>query len=637
MDFFAHQDKAKQTSRLLVSLFALAVITLICLTTLATAATVSLSHAQPFLPSEIVQVLGWETLVSIAFCITAIVALGSLYKFQQLAAGGMAVAESLGGHKLNVAALNDREKRALNIVEEMAIATGVPVPDVYLIEDEAINAFAAGHSPTDAVIGLTRGSLEKLSRDELQGVVAHEFSHILNGDIRLNTQIVGLLNGILIIGLLGHWLFRGPSASGRATIVRLPLLGLGLALIVFGYAGTLLGNLIKAAVSRQREFLADASAVQFTRNNLGIANALKKIGGYNLGSELSSPSAIEFGHILFAAGMKRSLLSLLATHPPLPVRIARLEPAWKGLYPDTNADCWKEDKPQPPTAVESQIAQFSAAVTPTPFQAALDAVDNSIARVNTPQVALGHQLLATIPSTIQQAAHDPFSARALIYHLLLHTDKSEQRRQLELLAKIAHPAVIREMQKLKPQMQALPSNARLALIDLCIPALRALVPQQYQIFKRNLIKLLHSDGKIEIWEWALYRVLIHALEGSPDRQRLSTRKNAGKDASRFILAAIAHSGNNEYLPAKRAYEKGLFALSLEITPLPSKADITLPRLDKAITIAKLTPPLEKPQLLKAVVITLNLNGLIEAEEIELLRAVADSLDCPMPPIMGNEN
>ncbi|WP_444915739.1 M48 family metallopeptidase [Microbulbifer sp. TRSA007] len=631
MNFYVHQDKAKHSSRLLVFLFSLALIALISLSTLATAAMVSLSRGQPFTPFDVAQLLGWETLGSIAFVIGTVVILGSLYKFHQLSPGGKAVAESLGGRKLNTSARTERENRALNVVEEIAIATGIPVPDVYIIEDSTINAFAAGQNPTDAIIGLTRGSLEKLTREELQGIVAHEFSHILNGDIRLNTQITGLLHGILIIGLLGQLLVRSPAPHRRVTPIRYPLLGLGITLIILGYTGTLIGNLIKAAVSRQREFLADASAVQFTRNNLGIANALKKIGGRDLGSELSSPNAAEFNHMLFAVGVKHSLLSLFATHPPLPVRIKRLEPAWNGLFANTEEQVKSEAQTVKPS--ELQNPQFAMAAPTTPFQAALDAVDNSIAKPDTHQVELGHQLLGSIPPLIQQAAHEPFTARALVYYLLLHKDKTERDKQLNLLEKIAHPAVIREMKKLTPHMESLPSNARLALIDLCIPALRALVPQQYQIFKRNLIKLLHSDGKVEVWEWALYRVLMHALDGAPDRQRLSHSKHANKDASRFIIAAIAHAGNSQYLPAKRAYEKGLSALRLEITPLPGIADITLPRLDKAIAIASLIPPLEKPDLLKAIVITLNHNGVIKAEEIELLRAVADSLDCPMPPII----
>ncbi|GAA5444219.1 protease HtpX [Microbulbifer sp. NBRC 101763] len=628
MNFFEYQDRARRNSLLLVGLFALAVVLLISLTTLVAAAAIALSRGQPFSFSTIEQLLGWQTVISIALTIAAIVALGSLYKLHQLNAGGSAVAESLGGRKLNIAPQNSNEQRALNVVEEMAIASGTPVPDVYLIEDDAINAFAAGSKPTDAVIGLTRGCVENLNREELQGVVAHEFSHILNGDMRLNIRIVGMLNGILIIGLLGHWLVRGIYPGNRENRGRAALFGLGAALMVVGYTGTFFGNLIKSAVSRQREFLADASAVQFTRNNTGIASALKKIGSYGSKSTLTSGRAAEYSHMFFANSMKRSLFNLFATHPPLSDRITRLDPSWNGLYPDNTNNA---SQSQPPAFVES--AQVSTFAKSAPFQAALDAVDNSIANPSEQQVQYGRQLLQSIPSGLQQAAHDPFAARALIYHLLLHKDGAERQVQRELLNKIAHPAVVREMRQLETQLESLPNSARLALLDLCVPALRALVPQQYQVFKRNLIKLLHSDGKIEIWEWALYRVLMHALEGSPDRQRLSNKKGASKDANCFLLAAIAHSGNSEYLPAKRAYEQGLKALGIEVTPLPSHKDINLPRLDKAIAIAGQMKALDKPALLKAMVLTLSHNGVIKAEEIELLRAVADSLDCPMPPLL----
>jgi len=640
MNFFEYQDRARRNSGLLIGLFALAVLLLIGITTLLAAVLVAWSRGQAFAPAQIGPLLGWDTVATIALAIAAVIALGSLYKLRQLAAGGRAVAESLGGRKINIAPHSDAEKRALNVVEEMAIASGTPVPDVYLIEDEAINAFAAGYKPTDAVIGLTRGCVEKLSRDELQGVVAHEFSHIFNGDMRLNIRIVGLLNGILIIGMLGYWLLRGGH-FGRDNRGRAALFGIGAGLMVIGYTGTFFGNLIKSAVSRQREFLADASAVQFTRDNRGIAGALKKIGGYSAGSRLASANAAEFSHMYFASGLGRSFANLFATHPPLAARISRLDPQWNGHYPDTDRE------PEGFSVAPQQDAQvmgigaaapLGKAAAPlgkaaAPLGKVLNAVDNSIGNPSQQQVHYGRQLLQSVPVVLQQAARDPFAARALVYHLLLHRDETHREQQRQLLQKIAHPAVVREMGKLEPQLRDLPASARLPLLDLCVPALKALAPQQYQVFKRNLIKLLRSDGKVELWEWTLYRVVMHALEASRDRQRLSPKRGADRDAKRFILAAAAHAGNSDYLPAKRAFEAGLKVLQLDITPLPAAADITLPRLDKAVAIAAAIQPLQKPGLLKAMAATLAHDGVIEAEEVELLRAVADSLDCPMPPLV----
>ena len=630
MNFFAYQDRARRISGLLVALFGLAVLLLIAITTLLTAALVAYSRGQAFSALEVGQLLGWDGVATLAGTIAAVIALGSLYKLRQLAAGGRAVAESLGGRKINVAPQNDMERRALNVVEEMAIASGTPVPEVYILDDDAINAFAAGYQPSDAVIGLTRGAIEKLSRDELQGVVAHEFSHIFNGDMRLNIRIVGLLNGILIIGLLGYWLLRGSHlGSSRDNRGRAALLGIGAGLMVIGYTGTFFGNLIKSAVSRQREFLADASAVQFTRNNEGIAGALKKIGGYGRGSELSASHAAEFSHMYFASGLKRSFSNLFSTHPPLVQRINRLDPAWNGRFStadDSQAGISLS------AAQNAQVMGMAPQSRQAQFEQVAEAVDNSIGSPGQQQVEVSRQLLASIPPGLHRAAHDPFAARALVYLLLMHRDSAHRQQQRELLQQIAHPAVIREMQQLEDQLEQLSVTVRLPLLDLCVPALKALVPQQYQVFKRNLIKLLRSDNRVDLWEWALYRVLMHALEGAPDRHRLSTKKGAQDDAARFILAALAHSGHSDYLPAKRAYEVGLKTLGLMAVPLPAEAQVTLPRLDKAVAIASTLPPLRKPALLKAMAATMAHDGTVLAQEIELLRAIADSLDCPMPPM-----
>ncbi|WP_237057733.1 M48 family metallopeptidase [Microbulbifer sediminum] len=627
MNFFEQQDRARRNSALLVGLFALAVFLLIAVTTLLAAALTAYSRGQDFSLASAIPQLGWETVAMIALSILAVIGLGSLYKLRQLAAGGRAVAESLGGRKINLSPDGVAEQRALNVVEEMAIASGTPVPDVYVIEDPAINAFAAGIKPADAVIGLTRGSIERLSRAELQGVVAHEFSHILNGDMRLNIRIVGLLHGILIIGLLGYWLLRGSHmGSSRDNRARAALLGIGAGLMAIGYTGTFFGNLIKAAVSRQREFLADASAVQFTRDNTGIAGALKKIGGHAGGSALASRQAAEYSHMYFASGMRRSFANLFATHPPLPVRIRQLDPGWNGQFPTTHGDAGRTATAAPSSPLAAGIAGDA------PLDVVVAAVNNSIANPGEEHTDYGRQLLAAVPPSLHAAAHDPFAARAVVYRLMLHREADQREVQQQMLRRLAHPAVMREMERLERDFSAMPDCARLPLLDLCVPALRGLVPQQYQVFKRNLIKLLRSDNRVDLWEWALYRLLMHALEGTPDRQRLASGSTASRHAATFLLAAMAHAGNTDYLDAKRAFEAGLGALELERIPLPARRDITLARLDKAVAIAADERPLRKPRLLKAMAATMAHDGVIAAEEIELLRAVADSLDCPMPPI-----
>ncbi|WP_043317407.1 M48 family metallopeptidase [Microbulbifer sp. HZ11] len=667
MNFFEYQDRARRNSTLLIALFFAAIIGLVAVTTLFVAFLTSYSDLRdPSTETSLMTMLsslGWDTIAGIAITITAIIGLASLFRLRQLSAGGQAVAESLGGRKINISPANPAEQRALNVVEEMALASGTPVPDVYILDDNGINAFAAGYAQGDAVIGLTRGCIEQLNRDELQGVVAHEFSHIFNGDMRMNIRIVGLLHGILVIGLLGSWLLRGSYwSSGRDNRGRAALFGIGAGLVVIGYTGTFFGNLIKSAVSRQREYLADASAVQFTRNSQGIAGALKKIGQHAGGSRLQAANASEFSHMYFASGLKNSLLGLFATHPPLNARITRLDPQWSG-----------SGETSPPGELPASSGSNAASVQASQIHAGtgspgdenyqtrlekvLEVVDNNIAQPTHQQHLLGQAILADIPSPLKTAAHDPFSARALVYGLLLDnrsnggamqerndaesSETGHREKQLTLLTEIAHPAVLREFNKLAPLLSSTPQHYRLPLIDLCIPALKSLAPQQFQIFKRNVIKLLRADGKVEIWEWALYRVLMHGLEANPDRHRaLGSRKGNSQaiaDAQQFLLATMAHADCDNYLNAKRAFEAGTRALGLPAAPLPARTDITLQRLDKAVAIARDISPLQKPRLLKALATTLAHDGVIGGGEVELLRAIADCLDCPMPPVPGSHD
>ncbi|MDO8345317.1 MAG: M48 family metallopeptidase, partial [Cellvibrio sp.] len=339
MNFFEHQDRARRKTNHLILLLMLAVLSLVAITTLLFAAFVYFGQEHTSANAGetlgvwqgIMQALSFETFLWIALGVSSVVALGSLFRFFQLRAGGKTIAEAMGGRLLSGNTADADERKILNVVEEMAIASGTAVPPVYLIEDDAINAFAAGYHPQDAVIGITRGCIHALSRDELQGVIAHEFSHIFHGDMRINMRLISLLHGILVIGLIGEFLMRtaGNRSVRRSSKDSSPvaILALGLGLLVIGYSGIFFGNLIKAAVSRQREFLADASAVQFTRNPEGIAGALKKIGGSSHGSQLQNEHAAEFSHMYFGQGVK-SFFTLMATHPPLEDRIKRIQPNW---------------------------------------------------------------------------------------------------------------------------------------------------------------------------------------------------------------------------------------------------------------------------------------------------------------------
>ncbi|MDP6057248.1 MAG: M48 family metallopeptidase, partial [Pirellulaceae bacterium] len=399
-----------------------------------------------------------KLLGAVAVCTILLVGFGSFYKISQLQSGGRVIAESLGGQLIDSGTTGALERKVLNVVEEMSVASGTPTPPVYLLNHErGINAFAAGFSPSDAVIGVTRGSVERLTRDQLQGVIAHEFSHILNGDMRLNIRLIGVVHGILVISLIGQFVLRSAFYSG-ATRRRsskenpLPLIALGAALMAIGFLGMFFGNLIKAAVSRQREFLADAAAVQFTRNPRGIGGALMQIGGFSKGSAVQNPNAPEASHMFFGQAIASGLNAFFATHPPLTARIARIDPSWDGTWPDVNGAETPEDR----TEVDCRVAPFAGAATPVTV-----AAFNQIGQPTEAHVHQAVQLLQSLPESIHNAVREPYGARAVIYTMLLDAKPEPRRIQLEKLAKHADPGVYRQVEKLLDASAQVHISARL--------------------------------------------------------------------------------------------------------------------------------------------------------------------------------
>lgn len=636
MDFFQHQDQARRNTLWLVVLLALAVASLVLITTAFVTFFIyyfqygNSAHLKAFEQGTDIftiaaQILTWELLSVISLFIVSIVGLASAYKWLQLRGGGKAIAESMGGRLLNTCTRDTDERKVLNVVEEMAIASGTPVPPVYLLEEDSINAFAAGYQPQDAVIGVTRGCIQLLNRDELQGVMAHEFSHILHGDMRLNIRLIGILHGILVIGLLGQLLLRGSvhrtaysMGSSRRNDNQGGIMAIGIGLMVIGYAGTFFGNMIKAAVSRQREFLADASAVQFTRNPAGISGALKKIGGYKPGSQLHHANAAEFSHLYFGQGIKAGFSSLMATHPPLPVRIKRIEPNWQGKFPQVST----------PSSMDTAagISQFAATEGTHPT-AGFDQAIESIGQPTPEHVNHAHRLLSALPESLNAAAHEPFSARALIYGLLLSDKPDVQEQQLAGLKQGAHPVVFKHFMALLDDMLALHAQHRLPLVELSIPALKSLSAKQYEVFKRNVIGLIKADGKVCLKEWAIYRILLHNLEPAPHQPATRSIQNS-VTACQMLLSLLAHNNQDP----QQAYDAGMSALSLQAPLLPMDK-VALPSVDTALKRLNQLKPLQKPLLLKAIGQCINSDQKVTVTEAELFRAIADSLNCPVPPMV----
>jgi Zn-dependent protease with chaperone function len=632
-NFFENQDRARRTTGRLVVLFALALLAIVA--TLYAIAVVIIGYGgQDPSSGAMVWNLHWrnpELIAQVGLFALVIVGGGSLYKIAQLRGGGKAVAESLGGGLIHSDTRDPAERKVLNVVEEMAIASGMATPPVYLLPAEpGINAFAAGFSPSDAVIGVTRGCVEGLSRAELQGVIAHEFSHVLNGDMRINIRLIGVVHGILIIGIIGYFLLRSAafSGGGRRSGGRdnsgAALLALGFGLMAIGFLGTFFGNLIKASVSRQREFLADASAVQFTRNPDGIAGALRKIGGFEAGSRIEHPNAPEVSHMFFGRGIAAGLGSLFSTHPPLAERIRRLDPTFDG------------DARSGPVAAPSFAREGVSGLAAAPTGAAID----QIGQATPAHVDYASQLIAGLPAAVVESAHEPYGARAVIYALLVDRDVEAKRIQLERLARHADPAVCEETRKLLPLVEGIDAGARLPLIDMLIPALRELSPRQYAAFKENVAELIKADRKIDVFEWTLQRILLHHLAPGFDKVRPPRVRHAKIERVAaycgVVLSTLAHAGGRSEAAALRAFECGANEIDVPgLRFLPADACGLAP-LDEALSILAELAPLQKGRLLHAAALCVAADREVTTMEAELLRATADSLGCPMPPLLPGQ-
>ncbi len=641
MDFFQHQDQARKASRLLLLYFALAVIAIV----------LSVHFAVSFLLMWVSSTgpgpFDWwqlDRFVVLAGGALLVIAAGSLYKIWRLSDGGHTVARLLGGRPIDPNTSDPAERRLLNVVEEMAIAAGLPVPTVYLLDqEEGINAFAAGFTPQDAVLGVTRGTMGILNREELQGVIAHEFSHIFNGDMSMNLRLMGVLHGILVIALIGYFILRSTvraassKGKGGAALLALPILGV--ALVAIGYVGVFFGRAIKSAVSRQREFLADASAVQFTRNAHGVAGALKKIGGLAQGSLIMSPHAEQASHFFFSDGKLGKVRMALAggshfdfltTHPPLGDRIKRIDKSWNGVYPKVEPTTFVDPKPTPARG-DTRAAQLFTAL-PAQLTALIGTLD---------QVHLDYaqSLLARIPERVRTAVHDPSAARGVVLTLLTSREPDVRLRQFQYLSDSDEP-LAREARELVPLLESSPREIRLPLLDLAVPALRRLSPAQYQAFMEHVESFVRADRQIDLFEYTLTHVLKRHLEPTFTRTRPAAVEFYALPALRtecaVLLSAVAHAGHKEPEGARRAFAQGakeLNGLSLSLLPL-EQAGLVGVR-DSLARLEKLSPKLKR-DVMRAFIAASAFDSTITVGEGEVLRAIADSLGLPMPPFLPGQ-
>lgn len=646
MDFFEHQATARRNTVRLVILFAFAV-----------AAIVAAIYGGLVLATNVAGLDGarlggagvewWrpQLLVLVAAGVLLVVSVGTTFKVLSLASGGgVTVAESLGATPVDPGTRDLQERRLLNVVEEMALASGIPVPTVYIMRDEDhINAFAAGTTLDDAVVAVTRGALDQLNREELQGVVAHEFSHVLHGDMRLNLRLMGVLHGILLLGLLGRIMLRGSTygrgfgrdsrGNGAGALILIALV-----LLVVGYIGVFFAGLIKAGVSRQREYLADASAVQFTRNPPGIAGALKKIGGFADGGELRTVHAEEASHMFIAQALRGTFLGLTSTHPPLLERIRRLDPGFRGDYPAPSV-VTPASSEAPPEAAVMGLGNARAGTGGHPVALDPAAVVASAGVVTRQHLDHAGRLLQRLPAGIAAAVREPFGARAVVYGLLLTDDSRFRHQQVADLHDYADAQVVEQMSRLLPELRTLPRDQYLPVVSLAIGALRRLSNQQYQVFRDNVVRLVRADQRVDLFEYALHRMLLrHLAPVFGDRRPAPVayhRLERLAQPCAVFLSALAWAGQDNRVAAERAYAAGMERLDLAAKPsLLDRPAAGLKALDQALAKLEAAAPPLRRQLVAAATACIASDSRVTVDEAELLRAVVDALDCPLPPLLA---
>ena len=635
MNFFEHQDQSKRKTVLLVALFGLAVIGIVLAVYLVIIG-IFFSQSQP-LPSEVQMgesAFTWfdpDIFWGVTGAVLLIIIGGSLFKIMALRRGGSYIAESLGGRPVNSGTRDPDEKRFVNVVEEMAIAAGIPVPMAYVLESEkGMNAFAAGYSPDDAVVAVTDGCLRQLTRDELQGVVAHEFSHILNGDMRLNIRLIGMISGILIIASIGNIVLRSGSRSRKN---GMPALALGLSFIAIGYIGVFVSRIIQSAVSRQREYLADASAVQFTRNPPGIANALKKIGGFSKGSKISAPRASETSHMFFGPAIR----SLFATHPPIVARIQKIDPAFSGEFAAIR------EKPEP--GFQKKTAAMGFAESGNTFEIDPENVVNSAGSLDAGHVAHSAKLLKAIPASIRKELNDPMGASAVVFAMLLDADAYEKKRQLEGLKQVMPDTLVRHVSILDKTVQNLDREIKLPLLDLSIPMLRRMSAGQLQSFQQAVAILAESDARLSLFEYTLQLIITSRLTAAshPAAAKIKFKSIAPlMEEAAILIAKLAIEGHDDPANAQKAF---LFAMKM--IPMSSKissgsggqpqmVDKPFPVVGNAISNFAASAPGVKKTILDACAYCVLFDQVVTVNEAELLRAIAYALNLPVPPLLMNK-
>jgi Zn-dependent protease with chaperone function len=642
MDFFARQAAARRSSRLWLAAFITAMLLVVAALTWvvlliapAVDGTQAALQAGRFgLYDQIVESPGvaWKA----ALFWLLVIAGASAWRGLDLRDGGGAVATALGGTRVERDTRDPRLRRLHNIVEEMAIASGVTMPEVYVLEREsAINAFAAGQNPANAAVAVTRGAVERLNREQLQGVIAHEFSHILNGDMRLNVRMVGWLFGLTFIALAGRMILEfGGRGSRRSNDKGIAVIwAVALAMIVVGYLGALAGRILQAAVCRRRESLADASAVQFTRNPDGLKGALLKIAGLDRHGRLAASRTSEVAHMLFAAGLDRAF----ATHPPLAERIRALDPSF-----DTTTLAQVAKRAIADPTPDSDLAQLTSRMQETRFAVEPAQVAAAVGRIESPDIDEAARLRLELPAGLHDFAESTGMARELVIELLLARAPEVRAAQLRLLeaaqadAAVSPPPDPQRTAAARSLAAQLDPHLRLPALLQLFPALRQLPREQRLALLRLLRDLARADARIDVHEFCLLKLLADSvrdeLEASASHGGLSLAVAAQELGTLF--AVVAAHGAVTALETRRAYEAGISRVLPRHRPEFVAVADWPPALDAACTRLAGLHPYAKRSVVEGLVATISHDGELTISEVDLLRALCAVLRLPLPAMLA---
>jgi Zn-dependent protease with chaperone function len=620
LNFFENQDAARRSTRVMVVLYALAVVAVVLAVDVVLAVSYQIVEQQRTAPRGLYI---WGAIGT-----ALVILLVSVFHMLRLREGGEAVARMVGARRVASNTTDPLERRLLNVVEEMAIAAGTRVPSVFVMEGETgINAFAAGYDVSNSVIAVTRGTLQILNRDELQGVIGHEYSHIVNGDMRLNVRMIGVLSGIVFVGAVGEFLMRSGDRRSKESG---QIVAVGLALMVIGYVGLFFARLIKASVSRQREFLADASSVQFTRNPQGIAGALDQIRASSAGTLVANRYAEDMSHMFFGQAIKMRLAGLFATHPPLEERIKRVLPGFGPTeYRSRRA------------VAEQQAQQETGKVVPSTGQRSSDqahawgrSVAQSVALVgalDATKVDYARRLLERVPPALREALRTKEGAPAVVVALLLAAPQELMEQQLAAVQAAATPALAQAARQLAGAARALGPEFQLPVVDLALPALKSL--ESPGGFLAAIEAVINADRRVTLHEFVVLTLLRSQLQPAPKPPKADRSVSQLREEIRVLLSLLAHAGTQG--EAEPAFRAGASQLGMPDATLVKREALSFQAAAGALDKLRMLAPLAKAELVSALFATVTADGKVRVSEAELMRLVGATLNVPVPPLFDS--